>query len=158
VLKKGEGHCFKFVHTYYFTEVSLTNLLERAGLRVVRSWTMPPQLEANVLFPGNYCSGELNIVASVDGDAASPAVPRRREAVASIVAAHAAGRKRDRLHAFANHAYRYRPIALVRRILARAFPPKPVFESFWRADGSVDASVFPPLLLQARQARMEAGA
>jgi 2-polyprenyl-3-methyl-5-hydroxy-6-metoxy-1,4-benzoquinol methylase len=144
VLKKGEHHCFKFVHTYYFTEKSLANLLERAGLRIVRNWTLKPQIESTIIYPGNYCSGELNCIAVNDGAPASVIEPGRRENVAEIRGAYAAAWRRDRFHYIANEAAKFRVINFVRRVLGRLFKPRAVFESFYKSDGSVDTRRFPP--------------
>jgi SAM-dependent methyltransferase len=145
VLKKGTGNCFKFVHTYYFTEKSLGNLLRKAGLEIVRSWPMAPILKADVLHPGNYCSGELNIIAL------KPAQPRaapepERESPDQIRTAYATAQRRDRLHARFRAAYQHRAIGLARRVLARVWKPQPVFSEFFLSEHEVDVRRFPPLL------------
>lgn len=146
VLKKGERHWFKFVHTYYFTEKSLCNLLENAGFDIVRSWTMPPQLEASLIAPGNYCSGELNVIARKSARAAGTLAPSRIETVEEIRAAYRAAQKRDQVHAFARRWATMPPLRLVQRALTKVFPAREVFRSFYRPDGTIETKVFPPMV------------
>lgn len=147
VLKKGEGNQFKFVHTYYFTEASLSNLIGKAGFKVIRSWTMPPQLHASIIYPGNYCSGELNIVAvndSAQGDFMSR--PRRVESAKLIKDAYHLAKERDRIHAWARRAAYWRPIAKIQSLASRFIQARPVFDSFIAIDGTIDTTKFPPII------------
>jgi len=146
VLKKGEKHWFKFVHTYYFTEKSLCNLLEKAGLDIIRSWTMPPQLEASIIAPGNYCSGELNVVACKRNRAVDSAPALRKETAAEIIAAYASAHRRDRIHAFTRRWATVPPLRLAQRALTKVFPAREVFRSFYRPDGTIETKVFPPMV------------
>jgi 2-polyprenyl-3-methyl-5-hydroxy-6-metoxy-1,4-benzoquinol methylase len=146
VLKKGEASQFKFVHTYYFTEISLTNLIEKAGYRVIRSWVTPPQLRASIIYPGNYCSGELNIIAVKQGDPAAARPARRTESADTIHKAYAYARKRDRLHAWARDAARFRLIGKLRSLAGRLIKAEPVFSDLIAADGTIREGIFPPLL------------
>lgn len=144
VLKKGEANWFKFVHTYYFTEVSLSNLFEKTGMRVIRSWTMPPQLAASVIYPGNYCSGELNIIAVNDAETEHCGL-RGVESFDKISAAYQKARRRDRLHAFIRRLARQRPVALMQKAASRVIRPTEVFAAICDADGSVRPDIFPPI-------------
>lgn len=64
VLRQGWNKFFKFVHTFYFTETSLKNILRKAGFEIVASYTLPANLRyAGWLSPERYSSSELNIIA-----------------------------------------------------------------------------------------------
>ncbi len=64
VLRQGINKYFKFVHTFYFTEKSLSNCLTRAGFEIVGSYALPADKRfSNLLCPENYSNSELNIVA-----------------------------------------------------------------------------------------------
>lgn len=64
VLRAGWNKFFKFVHTFYFTDKSLKNILRRAGFEILASYTLPSQIQyAGWLSPERYSSSELNIVA-----------------------------------------------------------------------------------------------
>lgn len=64
VLRKGMDRYFKFVHTYYYTNVTLSSLIQLAGFEIVKTWQMPPILKYSTLFhPTNFKEGELNIIA-----------------------------------------------------------------------------------------------
>ena len=64
VLRKGVDRYFKFVHTYYYTNVTLSSLIQLAGFEIVKTWQLPPILKYSTLFhPTNFKEGELNIIA-----------------------------------------------------------------------------------------------
>lgn len=147
VLKKGEGSQFKFVHTYYFTEISLTNLIEKAGFKVIRSWVMPPQLRASVIYPGNYCSGELNIIAVKTNISARAAVPRRTESASDLVDCLRLARQRDNFHARAHAMVRIRFFARLRSLVAQLIKPRAVYANYIGRDGVVKCNIFPPLIV-----------
>lgn len=146
VLKKGEANQFKFVHTYYFTETSLTNLIEKAGFRVIRSWVMPPQLRASAIYPGNYCSGELNIVAINDRASIEPERSRKTESAEEIRRAYLHAKKRDGMHAWIREAARLRPFAKLQSLASKFIKPKPVFDELIASNGMVKTEIFPSLV------------
>jgi 2-polyprenyl-3-methyl-5-hydroxy-6-metoxy-1,4-benzoquinol methylase len=64
VLRQGIDKYFKFVHTFYFTEKSLSNCLKKAGFEIVGSYTLPADRRfSSLLCPENYSNSELNIIA-----------------------------------------------------------------------------------------------
>jgi ubiquinone/menaquinone biosynthesis C-methylase UbiE len=64
VLRQGIYRYFKVVHTYYFSLVTLTSLLSKAGFEIVLSRCRPPMVKTTgFLWPDNYWSGELDILA-----------------------------------------------------------------------------------------------
>jgi 2-polyprenyl-3-methyl-5-hydroxy-6-metoxy-1,4-benzoquinol methylase len=69
VLRQGIHRYYKIVHTYYFSLVTLTNLLAKAGFAIAASRCRPPLVETSgVLCPDNYWSGELDILARKEVD------------------------------------------------------------------------------------------
>ncbi len=63
-LRQGINKYFKFVHTFYFTETSLSNCLKKAGFEIVGNYTLPSDRRFSSVFsPENYSNSELNIVA-----------------------------------------------------------------------------------------------
>lgn len=55
---------FKFVHPYYFTQITLSSLLQQAGCKILCCLCMPTLYTySNLLFPENCVSGELHILA-----------------------------------------------------------------------------------------------
>lgn len=69
VLRGGIPRFFKLVHTYYYTEQSLRNLLHKAGFEVVGLRHRSPVLNTcTTLRPTNYWSGELDVVARKEKD------------------------------------------------------------------------------------------
>lgn len=123
VLKNGEGSWFKFVHTFYYTETTLGSLIEQAGFRIIRSWTMPPILKTTLLAPDNFCSGELNIVAVKS----EPAPSYRGEALETTLAAYEAARARDRRDALLGRIKARRYLGLPFRRLGRLVKPPTLF-------------------------------
>jgi 2-polyprenyl-3-methyl-5-hydroxy-6-metoxy-1,4-benzoquinol methylase len=64
VLRKGSNSFFKFVHTFYYTNITLTSLIQLAGFEVVRTWQRNPILKYSTFFhPANARHGELNVIA-----------------------------------------------------------------------------------------------
>ena len=64
VLRKGVERYFKFVHTYYYTNITLSSLIQLAGFEVLKTWQLKPILSYSTLFhPTNFKEGELNIIA-----------------------------------------------------------------------------------------------
>jgi 2-polyprenyl-3-methyl-5-hydroxy-6-metoxy-1,4-benzoquinol methylase len=64
VLRQGIARYFKVVHTFYYSLVTLSSLLAKAGLELVASRRRPPLVDTSgILFPDNYWSGELDILA-----------------------------------------------------------------------------------------------
>ena len=65
VLRQGFSRYFKVVHTYYYSFKTLTSLLVKAGFEVIASRRRPHMIEtAGFLFPNNYWSGEIDILAA----------------------------------------------------------------------------------------------
>ncbi|PIR69969.1 MAG: hypothetical protein COU47_00865 [Candidatus Niyogibacteria bacterium CG10_big_fil_rev_8_21_14_0_10_46_36] len=59
---------FKFVHTYYFTSVTLSSLLEQEGFEVERMLSVPLlKRHSNIFFPENCIPGEIHIIAKKTG-------------------------------------------------------------------------------------------
>lgn len=144
VLKKGLSHWFKFVHTYYFTENSLSNLMTKAGLQILRSWTMPPQMDAATLvYPGNYWSGELNIIGVRPPEPVPWQGPVKDE-VADLRATLEASRARDHIYEVSGRWAQFPPIGLLRRILARMIPARDPYAAIM-PQRVVDTALFPPL-------------
>ena len=137
VLKKGLGHWFKFVHTYYYTETTLISLIEQAGFQVQLSWTMPPVLKNSFVYPGNYCSGELNVVAVKQPDGA-PVARHRCDDVQNLFAAYEQARHRDRLDALVARLRHNRWLDLPFRVAGRLFRAPVLFASFFLPNGEVD--------------------
>jgi len=64
VLRQGISGFFKVVHTFYYSIDTLSSLLGKAGFEVIAVRQRPPLIETSaVLFPNNYWSGELDILA-----------------------------------------------------------------------------------------------
>jgi hypothetical protein len=80
VLRKGIDRYFKFVHTFYYTNVSLSSLIRLAGFEIIKTWQMPPILKySTFLYPHNAYSGELNIIAQKK-DLTTPPIPLKEDA------------------------------------------------------------------------------
>jgi SAM-dependent methyltransferase len=64
VLRQGIARYYKVVHTYYYSLVTLSSLLAKAGFEIAASRRRSPLVETSgVLYPDNYWSGELDVLA-----------------------------------------------------------------------------------------------
>lgn len=63
-LRKGVGKFFKFVHTFYYTDITLSSLVRQAGFEVLKIWSIPPDLRQSTIFhPSRYKEGMLHLFA-----------------------------------------------------------------------------------------------
>ena len=94
ILRRGIERYFKFVHTFYYTNVLLSSLIRLAGFKIIKSWQMRPILKySNFFYPENACSGELNIIAQKKNLEAAP-LPLKEDP-AEIFRVFKKARKRD---------------------------------------------------------------
>jgi hypothetical protein len=64
VLRQGIARYFKVVHTYYFSLETISSLLVKAGFEIMASRRRPPLVKTSgLLYPDNYWSGELDLLA-----------------------------------------------------------------------------------------------
>lgn len=64
ILNKGWNKYFKFVHTFYFSENTLSSILNQSGFEVKWVWKIPPIIKhANFLYPMNFTQSILCIIA-----------------------------------------------------------------------------------------------
>jgi SAM-dependent methyltransferase len=137
VLRNGLESWFKFVHTYYFTHITLTSLIGQAGFRVIRSWVMEPILKySNIVYPGNFCSGELNIIAQKD-HSSHEKMPLRDD-IGSLKDAFNNARKRDYPYQIAKNLANRRYLgAPLRKVGGKIIKKKDVFRDYFDPDGNV---------------------
>lgn len=136
VLRQGISRYFKVVHTFYFSILTLSSLLTKAGFDIVSTRRRPCLIETSgILYPNNYWSGELDLLAikkrpqSLDDARSKPAEGNNRDAV---VLSLRSALKRDRF--YINYAKLYR-LAVVRILFKGLFKiakliklPKSIFE------------------------------
>ena len=131
VLRKGVDHYFKFVHTFYYTNITLSSLIQQAGFEIVETWQMPPILKhSTFLHPNNTYIGELNIIARKKDLTGNP-LPLKED-VDEIFRALEMAQKRDsrfrRYHAFQKIKLLGYPLKYIRKKLVR---PKYVFNDYF---------------------------
>jgi len=136
VLRQGISRYFKVVHTYYYSLASMSSLLEKAGFEIIASRRRPPLVATSgILFPDNYWSGELDILAvkgvkrTLDEARNHPASSTERDKVVSSLKAASA---RD--SAFIRYAKLYRmkviriPFKLIFGFMNLLRIPRSIFE------------------------------
>jgi len=100
-LREGIDRYLKFVHTFYYTNVTLQSLIQLAGFEIIETWQMPPILKYSTLFhPGNAYSGKLNIIARRK-DFNSPPTPLKDD-VDEIIHIFKMAQKRDYIYSRIN--------------------------------------------------------
>lgn len=48
-LRRGVENYFKFVHTFYFTEITLASLMKQAGFDIIKTWIREPEYKKSAL-------------------------------------------------------------------------------------------------------------
>jgi len=132
VLRAGTPKYFKIVHTYYFSQATLSSLLGKAGFDVVACERVPPLLELSTLIHRkNYLDGRLQVLArkcEKTGLEEARQRPYSGDAVDAVFAALREAQRRDRIHdALSRSRKGWAAAPLVRALLALAslITPKP---------------------------------
>ena len=138
VLREGLNKWFKFVHTYYYTSVTLSSLIQLAGFEIAETWAMPPILKYSTIFhPSNAYFGELNIIARKK-DTDTPPVPFKDD-VDEIFRIFQTAQDRDRLYSRLNVLRKKKrlgyPLRLVRKHFAK---PQYVFRDYFDGEEVTD--------------------
>jgi 2-polyprenyl-3-methyl-5-hydroxy-6-metoxy-1,4-benzoquinol methylase len=131
VLRKGIDRSFKFVHTFYFTNVTLSSLIQLAGFEIVRTWQMPPILKYSTFFyPSNAYFGELNIIARKKDFDSIPSP--LKDDVDEIFHIFKMAQKRDRLYSRMNVLRKKKLIGHPFRYIRKNFTkPQYVFRDYF---------------------------
>jgi len=136
VLRQGFSRYFKVVHTYYYSLQTLTSLLVKAGFEVIVSRRRPHLIETSgFLFPNNYWSGEIDILAvkkqrsSLDDARRQPPASNDRDgAYTSLKSAI----ERDRFYIWYANLYRMAiiriPFKLIFKLAALIKLPRSIFK------------------------------
>lgn len=140
VLREGIDRWFKFVHTYYYTNTTLSSLIQLAGFQIVKTWQMPPILKYSTFFhPSNAYFGELNIIARKK-DFDSPPSPLKDD-VDEIFNKFNTVLKRDRLYSRLNVLRKKKRLGYPFRYVRKNFiKPQYVFRDYF--DGEEIAADF----------------
>lgn len=131
VLREGIDRYFKFVHTYYYTNKTLSSLLQLAGFEIVKTWEMPPILKYSTLFhPDNAYSGKLNIIAKrTEFDA--PPKPLKDD-VDQIIHIYKMAQKRDSKYSIMNQLRKKKRFGYpLRYIRKKILKPQYVFRDYF---------------------------
>lgn len=136
VLRQGIARYFKVVHTFYYSLETLTSLLGKAGFEVIASRRRLPLIRtSSLLYPENYWSGELDILAvkrknrTLEDASNQPHTSSDREAVRASLAA---ALQRDRF--YIPYASLYQkpliriPFKLLFRLARKLRPPASIFK------------------------------
>jgi 2-polyprenyl-3-methyl-5-hydroxy-6-metoxy-1,4-benzoquinol methylase len=131
VLREGIDRYFKFVHTFYYTNITLSSLLQLAGFEIIKSWQMPPILKYSTFFhPNNAYSGKLNIIARKK-DFDSPPLPLKDD-VDEIFQLFKTAHKRDRLYSRLNVLRKKKRLGYPLRYIRKKFiKPRYVFRDYF---------------------------
>lgn len=138
VLREGMNKWFKFVHTYYYSNVTLSSLIQLAGFEIVKTWDMPPILKYSTLFhPSNAYFGELNIIArKKDNDA--PPLPLMDD-VDEIFHVFKTAQERDRLYSRLNVLRKRKRLGYPIRFIRKNFvKPRYVFRDYFDGEEVLD--------------------
>ena len=138
VLRTGMDRWFKFVHTYYYTNVTLSSLIQLAGFEIVRTWTMPPILKYSTFFhPGNAYFGELNIIARKKDYDSAP-LPLRDDAD-EIFRVFKTAQNRDRLYGKLNLLRKKKRLGYpIRYIIKNFTKPQYIFREYFDGEEVID--------------------
>ncbi len=134
VLREGIDRWFKFVHTFYYTNVTLSSLIQLAGFEIVKSWQMPPILKYSTVFhPANAYFGELNIIARKKDFDSTPAP--LKDDVDEIFQIFKSAQKRDRLYSSLNALRKNKRLGYPYRYIRKNFTkPQYVFRDYFNND------------------------
>jgi 2-polyprenyl-3-methyl-5-hydroxy-6-metoxy-1,4-benzoquinol methylase len=131
VLREGIDRWFKFVHTFYYTNTTLSSLIQLAGFEIIKTWPMPPILKYSTFFhPSNAYFGELNIIARKK-DFDSPPPPLKDD-VDEIFNIFIAVQKRDRFYSRLNVLRKKKRLGYPLRYIRKNFiKPRYVFRDYF---------------------------
>jgi 2-polyprenyl-3-methyl-5-hydroxy-6-metoxy-1,4-benzoquinol methylase len=134
VLREGIGRYFKFVHTFYYTNVTLSSLIQLAGFEIVKTWQMPPILRYSTFFhPANAYFGELNIIARKKDFDSTPSP--LKDDVEEIFQVFKAARKRDRLYSRLHVLRHKKRLGYPYRFIRKNFTkPRDVFRDYFNGN------------------------
>jgi SAM-dependent methyltransferase len=137
VLRNGLESWFKFVHTFYYTGITLNSLIGQAGFNVIRTWEMKPILKySNYVYPNNFCSGELNVVAQ-KGHVYQEELPLHDDPGA-LMRAFSSAKRRDYPYQIAQKIAKRRILgAPIRKVGGKLFKRQDVFKDFFNSEGKV---------------------
>lgn len=136
VLREGIDRYFKFVHTYYFTNVTLSSLIQRAGFEILLTWQMPPILKYSTFFhPSNAYSGKLNIIARKKSfQSVTP--PPLKDDVDEIIHIFRKAQKRDSIYSRLNILRKKKILGYPLRYIRKNFiKPQYLFRDYF--DGEI---------------------
>lgn len=101
VLRRGMGNFFKFVHTFYFTEKTMSGLLKQAGFDVLNVWSKPADIKKSTLLdPMNCKSGLLHIFAKKNNSAEN--ILPKKDSPQELIELFAKIKKRDYIYSIAS--------------------------------------------------------
>lgn len=63
ILRKGVSGYFKFVHTYYFSMLTLKSIVQQAGFEILEEKITVPERSRSFLFPRHYADSNLLLLA-----------------------------------------------------------------------------------------------
>jgi 2-polyprenyl-3-methyl-5-hydroxy-6-metoxy-1,4-benzoquinol methylase len=138
VLRTGIDRWFKFVHTFYYTNVTLSSLIQLAGFEIIKTWQMCPILKySSFLHPYNFYVGELNIIAKKKDLTANP-LPLKED-VDEIFRVFKAAQKRDLPYSRLDAFFKMKPWGYsLRRIRRKFLRPPYVFRDYFEGTEVVD--------------------
>lgn len=105
-LTRGVENYFKFVHTFYYTDVTLSSLMKQAGFKIVKIWYKDPILKDSPVFGTVRQAGGLLAIIGRKIDSMEKAGPMKED-VSDLIAEFNKAKKRDRWYSLVNKLSRY---------------------------------------------------